>query len=289
MFFKLSYKSLRISYGFDVDVVDVDVSSTCVLDPENAFWYKPASGFVIIRLRARGGRFGIDGDQRRHRRKSYWRPGLVQKNDFHWPTTAGLAHVLIFTKPYELLSQTQFRLQKCRSRSMEIALAPRTCAKRRFSLPTRCSYARIIFLQKPFVLLYQTQCRVYKCMSMRSCWHLPLSPSLSLSQVKLASQTCKSNWQVELASRTCKSNLQVKLASQTCKSNLQVQLASPTCKSNLQVKLQVELAIIPLIDIHLSRSTHRHPSIVDIQSSISAHRYPVIDLHARADSRHACA
>jgi hypothetical protein len=280
MFFKLSYKSLRISYGFDVDVVDVDVSSTCVLDPENAFWYKPASGFVIIRLRARGGRFGIDGDQRRHRRKSYWRPGLVQKNDFHWPTTAGLAHVLIFTKPYELLSQTQFRLQKCRSRSMEIALAPRTCAKRRFSLPTRCSYARIIFLQKPFVLLYQTQCRVYKCMSMRSCWHLPLSLSLSLS---LSSQTCKSNLQVKLASRTCKSNLQVKLASQTCKSSLQVQLASPTCKSNLQVQLASQIASRtchhtthrhPLIEIHSPTSIHRRYPVIDIRSSIPSHRSP---------------
>ena len=55
------------------------------------------------------------------------------------------------------------------------------------------------------------------------------------------------------------------------------------------IDIHSSITIIPLIDIHLSRSNHRHPSIVDIQSSISAHRYPVIDLHARADSRHACA
>ena len=48
----MSYKSLRIYYDYDVDVIDVYLASTRIFDPENAFWYKPASGFVKIMLSA---------------------------------------------------------------------------------------------------------------------------------------------------------------------------------------------------------------------------------------------
>ena len=61
--FKLPYKSLRISYDDDVDVVDVCIASTRIFDPENAFWYKPANGFVKIKLPAYRDDVCIDFDQ----------------------------------------------------------------------------------------------------------------------------------------------------------------------------------------------------------------------------------
>ena len=53
-----------MSYDFDVDVIDMHLASTRIFDPENAFWYKPASGFVKFRLSAYSDDVCIDFDQR---------------------------------------------------------------------------------------------------------------------------------------------------------------------------------------------------------------------------------
>ena len=53
-----------------------------LMTPKMRFWYKPASGFVKIRMRAHGGHVGIVCDQRHDRRKSYWHPRLVQQKRF---------------------------------------------------------------------------------------------------------------------------------------------------------------------------------------------------------------